>query len=126
MLTPKVAFKFGFLLRCAEEGLTSEQTTARVKQACQLTKQADPYTATLGALKQLGMIGLLGGAGVAAGGGALAGLGLANVTSGTVDADEIKNQELAATFSLLTDQLRTRNALRQMQASKPKPRAFHY
>lgn len=49
-LTEKQAFKVGFLLRCADEGLTMEETHARVKAA--LAKQANPLIT--GAGKMIG------------------------------------------------------------------------
>ena len=33
MLTPQQAFRYGFLLRCAEEGLADDEVDARLKSA---------------------------------------------------------------------------------------------
>lgn len=51
-LTEKQAFKVGFLLRCADEGLTIEETHQRVKQA--IDKYANPLAALAGAGTVLG------------------------------------------------------------------------
>lgn len=63
MLTPVQAFKTAFLLRCADEGLTLEQTHARVKQALHATAPAEKAASLLSRT-------LLGGTGGAAVGGA--------------------------------------------------------
>jgi hypothetical protein len=38
-LTREEAFKIGFLLRCADEGLTPEETAQRIKQASMMNKE---------------------------------------------------------------------------------------
>lgn len=46
-LTPEEAFKVGFLLRCADEGLTPDETAERVKRASAMEKAAFPFVTPL-------------------------------------------------------------------------------
>jgi hypothetical protein len=118
-LTEKQAFKVGFLLRCADEGLTIEETHRRVKTG--LEKQATPLLGpVLGSavsggtqmikgllgmvpgLSQAGLVGLLG-LPVAAGAGA--GLAAAKMTSRGDDAlDEAKRDEVVGEYQRLAEE----------------------
>lgn len=106
-------FKYGFLLRCAEEGLTQEETAARIQTALDMTKQAflDPVgtakTVINGGLT-LGGLGLAGAAGVGAGAGWLG----AKMTEPDADPAEAKTQELIETYRLFAEQAK-RNAQRR-------------
>lgn len=113
MLTPREAFAFGFHLRCAEENLDKTATAARIEKAAALAKQALPgWDQVTGLLSQ--------GAQTAAGlnvllplaGGAAMGLGAAQLSEPSVEPEEAKTQELAATYRMFAEQLRQRNKLR--------------
>jgi hypothetical protein len=105
-LTPQVAFKYGFLLRCLEDGCNPQQIEARVKTAdaktpAQLTdwktlKNLGAGTATaFGGLKVLLGYPAFIGAGLGAGGA----LALHHLTEPTIDTDEVKRRELIATYN---------------------------
>lgn len=117
-MTELDAFRHGFLFRCAEEGLTPAESQARAeKLASVLEKQALLGEARegVGLLKDLLGVGLgIGGAGLGASvlAGALPGYALAKSQDSSLDADEVKRQELAATLRLHAEQLRRANSLR--------------
>jgi len=139
-MTPNQAFKFGFLLRCADENLSEEETQARVKYAMDLLtgdgrvlpiehslvdrvignweKRANPITGTLGAaaglLKNLGFAGLAGGAGL----GAIGGYTAAKMTDEDVDTEEMKKQELIAAYKQQAERIRRQMAARSYRQPK--------
>jgi hypothetical protein len=132
-MTPQEAFKFGFLMRCAEEGLQAEEIYERAQQA--LIKVANPgiVGAGVGAgasmawpvvkgvagLGQTALIGgLLASAGLGAGGGYMA----AKLTEPDMDAEEAKTQELITTYQLFADEAR-RNAQRRQMYRQATPKA---
>jgi hypothetical protein len=99
-MTDREAFKFGFLLRCADEHLSPEQIRERVKLA---------YGPALGAAATAGKLGLgaLGlGIPLAALGGAGVGYVGAKITDPPVDPDEAKKQELIAAYRQQADRAR--------------------
>lgn len=67
-MTPKEAFKIGFLQKCAADGLTQEETLRRIVHAKFMLKTSGFGSSSLAALKA--SAGHLGGAGVGAAGGA--------------------------------------------------------
>lgn len=122
---PKTAFKLGFLARCAEEGLAGEELDMRVKQAVHpLVWLGSAGLAALGGLAYAtpkavhtaatqvlpAAAGLAIGLPSAAGllGGAALGYGAAKTTEPDISAEDIKNQELAATYRAYAARLRTR------------------
>jgi len=117
-MTELEAFRHGFLFRCAEEGLTPTESRERAeKLASVLEKQALMGEARegLGLVKDLMGLGLgIGGVGLGASvlAGALPGYALAKSQDSSLDADEVKRQELAATLRLHAEQLRRANSLR--------------
>lgn len=127
-LTPQEAFKVGFLSRCAEEGLSADETARCCKVAADLMrKQAIFGTETVGALAGKGLEALGGAAhyGIPAALvappllGGLAGYGLAKATDiDDTDVEDIKNQEVMKELRLQADKLRNqtnvRNYTRQM------------
>jgi hypothetical protein len=135
-MTDLEAFKFGFLLRCADEGLTAEQVQARIKLAAGpavaaaatgaglgLAKPALGLTKNLAGLSMLlGGAGLAGAAGLGAGGGYLA----AKATEPDMDAEDAKMQELIAAYRQQADQAR-RTASRigyRMHSLRPRGRGI--
>lgn len=138
-MTPRQAFKFGFLLRCADENLSDEQVAERIKyaaerlgwdgespllpaelvEACLATweKQASPLegVGAIGNLvKNLGLWGLAGGAGLGAGAGYLT----ARMTDKEVDPDEVKKQELIAAYKQQAERIRRQMAARSYRQPK--------
>jgi hypothetical protein len=119
-------FKVGFLLRCADEGLSEEETDVRIKAAGWLSeqyeKQADPISGVAGAaakaLKNLtwaGMAsaGLLGGVG---------GYAAGSLSDNPTDPEDIKRQELISAYQQQTDRVRrqlARGHYRDTQLRKP-------
>jgi len=125
-LSEKDAFKLGFLTRCAEEQLTGDRLTARIKCAAEKRSWFWPLMAlggmgAVGAGLGSGVLGgarnLLSGYGSALGaagaaglaGGAGLGYGLARVTAPDITDDEIRAQELAQTYRIYADRARAKN-----------------
>ena len=102
MLNDREAFKAGFLKRCADEGLSREETISLAKQANeQVTKQA--YGPLLDAIK--GVAGTAYGVGlpIAAFGPAALGVGGAYAYAKATDSDDtdvesVRKQELAELY----------------------------
>lgn len=117
-MTNEEAYKFGFLMRCAEEGLSQDQITERIKQAS-LNKTAGIGSEILGGVKafggkgvdlagrlfgsllSLGKIGLIAGPPVA---GMAGGYVLGKARSDDFDPEEAKQQELIAEYQRALDQ----------------------
>ena len=140
-LTNREAFKFGFLLRCADENLSPEETQERIKAAADHFRwdgrprvDASLVEQVLQAWEKrssdtisdlLGLLGstAVGGLGLAAGVGGLGGYGLAKAMRPQVDADEIKQQELVAAYKQQTDRIRRLMAARSYRQNQPPRRA---
>jgi hypothetical protein len=107
-MSPRQAFKFGFLLRCIEDGCTPEDIREKVASLATRTKTASFW----GSLKTLGLgAGALALAAPPIAGG-LAGYGLAKATDiDDTDVEEAKNQELIQELQRQTDR-----AIRMRQA----------
>lgn len=102
-MTRDEAYMIGFLTRCADEGLTPEETRQRVKAASGFLTAGNLATAGLGSAALLG-----GGAlGVGYLGGHIAG----SLASDPMGAEEVKAKDLANVYHLL--------ALRAKQDRKP-------
>lgn len=126
-LTPKDAFKLGFLARCAEEQLVGPALETRIKKAAEKQSWGWAIPAALAGAGALGvgagtgvtggigsllsgygtMLGAAGAAGLA--GGAGLGYGLAHATTPRVTDDEIRAQELAQTYRVYADRARAKN-----------------
>jgi hypothetical protein len=132
-LTPEQAFKVGFLVRCADEGLTTEETAQRIKSASLMEKVALPgilsgalsgVNSTLGILgKGLGFAGAVAPAaaitalGVPTLGGAGAGYLAAKATN--PDTDELehaKQDEIEGEYYRLAQEARRAAARKKLQA----------
>jgi hypothetical protein len=118
-------FKVGFLLRCADEGLSDEETAERVQEAAQfvavLEKQAVFGTDLMALPKMLKSLGLWG---LAAGGlaGGLGGYAVGKATDTESDPEEVKRQELIAAYQQQADRVRrqlARGSYRQTGLRKP-------
>ena len=124
-ITEKEAFRLGFLARCAEEKLIGAELDTRLNKVAALSEKTaqnplfniipasvDPVEA----FKALGtgakaMLGLPFAASILAGGGL--GYGTARMLEPKIDEDEIKAQELAATYKLYADKAKNRKKIRQ-------------
>ena len=113
-MTEKEAFKIGFLLKCAAEGLTVEQVESRIQQrASSIKKEAD----------LLGGIATLAGRGLSLAGtvadkafwpamlappllGIAGAYGLSRAQDDTYDVDEAKKREEIAAYRRAIDQLK--------------------
>jgi hypothetical protein len=128
-MTPREGFRFGFLYRCAEEGLTAAEALDRARSG--LEKRAG-LAAGLGTAweglrslggvgKTLGGLGVLGLVGAPALAGAGIGLGLAKTQEHDVDPDEVRNQELISAYRFHAEQARRRALLKHYRAGGPAP-----
>lgn len=123
-MTPAQLYKFGFLLRCAEENLTPEQTRERAKHALEYEKRADitGVGAITGAaanlIRSLGAAGVvgtfLGGAGLGVAGGTLA----ASAAHPEISESELRRQEILSELQKNTQRLRAIKA----QYAPPPPK----
>lgn len=120
-LTPREAFKVGFLSRCVEEGLDADQIRERVKSALDKLAFEIPGADVPGKLvdfaKGVGLTGLSWGLPLALAGppivGGLGGYALAKATDvGDADAGEIKKRELVDEYRRQTDQLNRETQVR--------------
>lgn len=111
MLTPHEAFRYGFLLRAAEEGLTPEQTKTRMEKAA--ASLGENIASLAGRAGMLGIVGT----GIA---GAAGGYGLAKLHEGDVSAEDYQRQELVDAYRDAAAQLRQRTALRRTYLPPPK------
>lgn len=130
-LDNRQSFVYGFLCKCAEAGLTTDEIDDAILR---LTKEADliaplrdflfPFAKTitnigvsgLGAIGHAGMLGLGGAAALGAGAGVTAAhLG----SSSRPDPKEIQRQELIAAYNSFGDEAEQNNAARQRRDAKP-------
>ena len=107
-LTPNQMFKVGFLLRCADEGLSEEATAERVQAAQQFVGHIEKQ-GQLGGVgkgmslaKSLVLWSLIGGGLAGGAGGYAAGV----LTDEPADPEEVKKQELIAAYQQHADQAR--------------------
>lgn len=107
-MTDKEAFKFGFLLRCAQEGLTPEETRQRIEKTAALKRaDFDP----LAAMRSVGKGALLTALVAPPAVGALGGYALATAHDDNYDVDEAKKEEELAEYYRAIDQLGRSNRL---------------
>lgn len=119
MLTEAQAFKVGFLSRCAQEGLTPEQTQQRVKLAASWNPMAMLGEGVNTAFKAA-LIPAFGGAAI----GGAAGIGLANLTRPqNITPEDVHREELLQTYQLLAEQMRQKGLLRKYR-KEPAPSPF--
>lgn len=126
-MTPEDAYKVGFLLRCADEGLTQDEILVRVRQARGISKEAlwpsvaaatGSGVANMGgramaAVPSLLQAGTVLGLGLPLAGGAAAGYTLAKATNNNKnDVEEAKQDEIEGEYYRLAQEAR-RNAARK-------------
>lgn len=121
-MTPKEEFRYHFMLKCAEAGLTVEETAVKARQLLTLLEPAQEKSAivqdAIGAASNMGWAGLL----AAMTGGTGLGYGLAKLQEGDVDVADYRNQDLIAAYRAAAQQLRERNARRLQVRIPPKAR----
>ena len=120
----QLAFKRGFLLRCAEEGLSLEQTHQRIKQAMSmLEKKSFDLSAIAG--KATDVAGSL--TGGVLGGGALL-LPIATGVAGGIaynklkpheDIDTLKREDLRNEYYRLADNMKRKAIIKRLQEQNP-------
>ena len=126
----KEAFKLGFLARCQEQGLSTQETVDLVKKASEVfEKQALGSVISSGADAVGGLAKSLAGYGIPLAlaappaAGALASYFYNKATDTDADAvGEIKDKELADSYRRMADKLRRTQALRQRKSEKSKSR----
>lgn len=113
-------FKFGFLLRCADEGLSPPQIEERIKLASVIGGIGGAMAA--GAKGTAGLLGagLAGSALLGAGGGYIA----AKAQEQQVDPEEAKQQELIAAFRQHAEQARRTAARIRHRMQQQRPRSI--
>lgn len=113
-LTAREAIKSGFLLACAERGLTEDETRDLIKTA--LSKDANLLSTLATAGTSLAGLGLVGAGGLGFGAGHVA----AKMTEPDITPDEAKKQELITAYQLYADQA-IRAAKRRRVYRSPTP-----
>jgi hypothetical protein len=138
-MTPREGFKYGFLLRCAEEGLTADEAEARAARG--LEKQAEGALGTMVGDAYSGLKTLIGGAPAfiaehapaavglgalgAAGAGGGIGYGLAKMQEGDVDPKEVQREELISAYRTQAELARRKAIMDAVQQMQPRSRS-HY
>ena len=133
-MTPREGFKYGFLLRCAEEGLTVKQAEVRATRALEKHGGFDAWDTAVsigGGLKDLALggagkalsWGIPLGIGTAAGAGALGGYGLAKLREGDTDPEEVQRQELIAAYRNQAELARRKAIMDAAQRMQARPKS---
>jgi hypothetical protein len=136
-MTPREAFKYAFLLRCAEEGLTVEQ--AQERAALGLEKRGfigdlmsgigsglvGAVTGAPGALLTTAKYTVPLGLGAMALGGAGLGYGAAKLQEGDIDPEEVQREELISAYRTQADLARRKAIMDAAQRMQPRPKSFH-
>lgn len=112
-LTARQSFIAGFLLRCAHEGLSQEETTARIKQAAVSDWIPGPKTVAGWGFGIPAAVGIM--AGVPAG------LTLAGMKNQEIDPQEVKNEEMIAALKFYAENARRSQRRLALRAAKPAP-----
>lgn len=115
---PKMSFKLGFLARCAEEGLAGESLDMRVKQADWASVLHGLWSGAETTAKGVGLgaVGIPAALGLAAGG--LGGYTAAQLATPPINVDELKAEELAATYSAYANRIRSRRKALQYKPAR--------
>lgn len=134
-MTEKEAFTLGFLARCAEEGLTGAALDARLAGITKFNEKTAGGLVETAPLK----VGIPGAGAISSGaasladafkaivsvpiagsilGGGALGYGAAKMVEPQIDDDEIKAQELAATYKLYADKAKNRKKVRQYRTGQ--------
>jgi hypothetical protein len=121
MLTPTQAFRAGFLLRCAQEGLTPEETDRRAEMAKTARSWAD--FATMSTIGKPLMLGAGIGTALGAGAGLLARSSDSLTPEKPPYVDDIHRAELAATFRQQADALRRQTQALKRRMLNPVPKS---
>lgn len=134
-MTPREGFKYGFLLRCAEEGLTAKQAEARAARGLE-KRGAGMLGSFLGGLgggaasaitsapqwiPKLGL-GVLGAGALATG---LGGYALGKMQEGDVDPEEVQREELINAYRTQAELARRKEIMDAVTAAQPRPRSRH-
>jgi hypothetical protein len=123
-MTPQEAFKFGFLLRCAQEGLSPDQTRDRMAKFASRAKVAlsMPFEGTLnnlaGAAKNVALSvpalatrGTLASVALGGLGGVAGGYALSSAMDDAVDPNEARDEELIAEYRRAIQDLTRRHQM---------------
>lgn len=116
-LTPRQAFTFGFLLKCAELGLSEQEQHDILDRALKVA--AGPATSVWNLIKGVPYLGLAAGAGIGAGAGYVA----AKATEPEVDPEEFKQWELIAALRQHADHARRAAQRLQLRGAPATPRS---
>lgn len=120
-LSEREAFKYGFLLRCAEEGLSQEEANKLAEIGIAKHAFVDDVMNTakagLGVAKGMGLLGV----GAALLGGGALGHVAANATSPEVTVEDHQKRELIEAYKLRAEMARRRRQLMESLAARPKP-----
>lgn len=119
-LSAREAFKVGFIARCVEHGMTTDQMLGAVKSAMDklalfgavgdAAKELTRLVGSVGVPLALAAPPVIGG---------LAGAGLAKATDvSDKDVSDIKDREVIDTYRTEAAKVRRQQAIRQMQAAK--------
>jgi len=113
-LTSREAFKVGFMLRCADEGLSPEEAQLRIEKAASALSK--PVWGGVGDFLSGGLRGLTTlGTFLPIAGGALGGYLLAKGKEEPVDEEDVKRQELINEYKRLTRAARQQARLKLLR-----------
>ncbi len=113
----KQAFKYGFLMKCAEEGLSIDEIQAKIDSAIADMEKKALIGDAIGKGLDIGGTLLLGGPALLGG---LTGYSLAKSRNNAVpDVNKLKREELKAEYLRLADQAQRRRMIQSMQEHSP-------
>ena len=121
-ITEQDAFKLGFLTRCAEEKLTGAALDQRLEKAAAIKDWAPKWLSPIAAgaaditSGYIAALTLPFGASIL--GGSALGYGAGKMMEPTINDDEIKAQELAATYKLYADKAKSRRKAVKYRAKR--------
>lgn len=116
-MSPQEAFKIGFLLGCADQGLDTETTHGLVKRASRVLGEMIEAPGRIAASVMPAVLnaGLLASVGIPIAGGAGIGWAAAKLTDDDSNVDETKSDEILAEYQRLTDQARRQAAMKKLR-----------
>ena len=114
-MTPREAFKIGFLMQCADEGLSGEQTAGRISQLADRLEKA----AGLGDVLDTAKSGLVTSLAIPVAAGAGIGYLAHRAAVPEVDEDDVKKRELIDEFRHYARRARDKQKVRSLRLAMP-------
>lgn len=116
MLTPTQAFRIGFLMKCAADGLTPEETRDRIEKAAEfLEKGAGPLGDIGSGLASLGSSAKTYGIALPVGAGVLGGYMAHKAVDDDLDEDDVRKREIIEELQHWTRRAKEQQKMKQLR-----------